>query len=68
MTFHSGGRCVFGFTLLRGFSAVFWLMEAQRFVREVFHRSLSALSTRANGRSSHDHVTSRHRFEITRSV
>ena len=25
ITFHSGGRCVFGFILVRGFSTVFWL-------------------------------------------
>src|SRR6185312_9648680 len=25
MTFHNGGRCVFGLTLMRGFSSVFWL-------------------------------------------
>jgi hypothetical protein len=28
MTFHSGGRCVFGFTFVRGFSRVFWLTRS----------------------------------------
>jgi hypothetical protein len=30
MTFHSGGRCVFGLTFVRGFSSVFWLTGIPR--------------------------------------